>query len=81
MDNWDLTPDRKLKLVPLLAWEAALSPNLGLLRISFARTENHLKRQEIEHLQIGLSAKHARALAEELQHMAEALEANAAAGA
>lgn len=73
VDHWELRPDGSLMLGPVLGWDIAKIPMTALLRLRYAQSEDQLRNGGTA-VQVALTARQARLLAQDLSKIADALD-------
>lgn len=69
------TRDGKIILYPVVGWASAIAPMTGVLRLEFATSDLTLGQGKPEAVQLAMTEKQMRELAELLQRMADRLAA------
>ncbi|MBO9724336.1 MAG: hypothetical protein J7530_08175 [Novosphingobium sp.] len=74
MKDWDLTPEGNLKIGPVIGWETAIAPMIGLLRLRYAHSEEEFEAGGTG-LQVQMTPVQLRNLSESLRQMADRIDA------
>lgn len=74
MDDWEKTPNGDLLLYPLIGWDTAIAPMIGLLRLRYARSETEFEAGGVA-IQLHAPPDILRSLSTLLAQMADRIEA------
>lgn len=73
-DNWEKTPEGNLLVYPLIGWDTAIAPMIGLLRLRYAQSETEFEQGGVS-LQLHATPMILRQLSEVLSAMADRIDA------
>lgn len=73
-DDWEKTPEGNLLMYPLIGWDTAIAPMIGLLRLRYATSEEEFEAGGIA-LQLHATPVVLRQLSQVLSAMADRIDA------